>query len=127
LIFDIFQDGIKHCLDKFINLNEDQYDEYWELSYEMYDAKKEKTRIKKLLSPEYTNIPNQPTLTAHCNELLVGIGKKEESNLSQALYATRNNIVHAYRLFKEPQKDKLKILLPEFVNLIIDILITYKR
>ncbi|MDD5545757.1 MAG: hypothetical protein PHO67_01160 [Candidatus Omnitrophica bacterium] len=123
VIFDIFKDELAKCLDDYSNLSENDYGGFFDIGDKLNSIKSEKNRVANLFN--YTN--DTLELRDLCNNLLQQLSLKTEDNAAKALYSVRSNLVHAYRLFSKPQKIILEEVVEEFIGVIIDLVICYKK
>lgn len=123
IIFDIFRDELGKCLEDYSKLHENDCDSFFDLGERLNSIRKEKTRIIDL----FKHIDACPELQSLCNNLLVQLGFKPEGTAAKAFYAVRNNLVHSYRLFSAPQKKSLEDIVEEFIGVVVNLLISYKK
>jgi len=124
IIFDIFKDGLGKCFENYSRVSENNCDRFFEIGEELTSITKEKPRIIKLFTNLGTECSNLQSL---CNNLLNKMGFESGRNAASAIYAVRNNLVHSYRLFSIQEKEHLRDIVEEFIGVVVDILIAYKK
>lgn len=124
IIFDIFKDGLKECFESYSKVSQDDCDGFFGIGEKLNNIAKERPRIKKLFMDLGEDCPELQIL---CNNLLNKLGFESGKNVSSALYAVRNRLVHSYRLFSDQEKKLLEDIVEELIGVVVRILVSYKK
>ena len=123
LISVIFEDKFK----KFVNQLEKSVESLFDQREDLGNMILEKQRVKWLFS-EYVSIPqiDKNILDERCKRLLLENGKKVGSKMADNLYSVRCLLVHNMYVLNEYSHELLEDINKAFLDVIMDILLTFK-